>query len=44
MHDPLIPYFNTLKRILRYLRDTLDRGLQLYTSSSLSLIGYADAD
>nr|GEY57984.1 hypothetical protein [Tanacetum cinerariifolium] len=30
MHDPREPYFSALKRILRYVRGTLDYGLQLY--------------
>ncbi|GKA36056.1 ribonuclease H-like domain-containing protein [Tanacetum coccineum] len=33
-----------LKRILRYVRGTLDFGLQLYASSTRSLVAYSDAD
>ncbi|GKA80033.1 ribonuclease H-like domain-containing protein [Tanacetum coccineum] len=29
MHDPRDPHFTALKRILRYVRDTLDYGMQL---------------
>ncbi|GKB48958.1 ribonuclease H-like domain-containing protein [Tanacetum coccineum] len=36
--------YRTLKRILRYVRGTLDYGLQLFSASPLSLIGYSDAD
>ncbi|GJT23984.1 ribonuclease H-like domain-containing protein [Tanacetum coccineum] len=44
MHDPREPYFSSLKRILRYVRATLDFGLQLYASSTRSLVAYSDAD
>jgi histone deacetylase 1/2 len=27
MHDPLVPHFNHVKRILRYLKGTLDLGI-----------------
>ncbi|GJR45486.1 ribonuclease H-like domain-containing protein [Tanacetum coccineum] len=33
-----------LKRVLRYVRGTLDFGLQLYASSTGSLVAYTDAD
>ncbi|GKC02550.1 ribonuclease H-like domain-containing protein [Tanacetum coccineum] len=32
MHDPRDPHFTALKRILRYVRGTLDYGLQLHVS------------
>ncbi|GJT14071.1 ribonuclease H-like domain-containing protein [Tanacetum coccineum] len=38
------PHFAALKRVLRYVRGTLDFGLQLYTSSTGSLVAYSDAD
>ncbi|GKB41866.1 ribonuclease H-like domain-containing protein [Tanacetum coccineum] len=44
MHDPREPHFATLKRVLRYVHGTLDFGLQLYTSSTGSLVAYSDAD
>nr|GEW49254.1 hypothetical protein [Tanacetum cinerariifolium] len=44
MHDPRKPHLATLKRILRYVQGTLDLGLQLYASSTTSLVGYTDAD
>ncbi|GJR79247.1 ribonuclease H-like domain-containing protein [Tanacetum coccineum] len=44
MHDPREPHFSALKRILRYVRGTLDYGLQLYSSSTSSLVAYSDAD
>ncbi|GKB11023.1 ribonuclease H-like domain-containing protein, partial [Tanacetum coccineum] len=44
MHDPREPHFIALKRVLHYVRGTLDFGLQLYTSSTGSLVAYSDAD
>ncbi|GJZ09189.1 ribonuclease H-like domain-containing protein, partial [Tanacetum coccineum] len=44
MHDPREPYLSALKRILWYVRGTLDFGLQLYASSSGSLVAYYDVD
>ncbi|GJS42738.1 hybrid signal transduction histidine kinase M [Tanacetum coccineum] len=44
MHDPREPYFAALKRILRYVRGTLDFGFHLYASATTSLVGYTDAD
>ncbi|GJX99545.1 ribonuclease H-like domain-containing protein [Tanacetum coccineum] len=44
MHDPREPHFSALKRMLRYVRGTLDYGLQLFSSSTTSSIAYLDAD
>ncbi|GKC70832.1 ribonuclease H-like domain-containing protein [Tanacetum coccineum] len=44
MHDPPEPHFSALKRILRYVQGTLDYGLQLFSSTTDSLIAYSDAD
>ncbi|GJU16023.1 ribonuclease H-like domain-containing protein [Tanacetum coccineum] len=44
MHDPREPHFAALKRILRYVRGTMDFGLHLYLSTTTSLVGYTDAD
>ncbi|GJZ86543.1 ribonuclease H-like domain-containing protein [Tanacetum coccineum] len=44
MHDPRDPHFTALKRILRYVRGTLDYGLQLHVSSTTQLSAYTDAD
>nr|GEY41256.1 copia protein [Tanacetum cinerariifolium] len=44
MHDPLELHFAALKRILRYVRGTLDYGLQLFSSSTTDLVAYSDAD
>nr|GEV07621.1 ribonuclease H-like domain-containing protein [Tanacetum cinerariifolium] len=42
MHDPREPHFSALKRILRYVQGTLDYGLQLFSSTTDSLIAYSD--
>jgi hypothetical protein len=44
MHDPREPHLTALKRILRYLRGTLDFGLLLRQSSTMELRVYTDAD
>ncbi|GJW33150.1 ribonuclease H-like domain-containing protein [Tanacetum coccineum] len=44
MHDPREPHFAALKRILRYVRETVDFSLQLYVFATTSLVGYTDAD
>nr|GEV68594.1 ribonuclease H-like domain-containing protein [Tanacetum cinerariifolium] len=44
MHDTWEPHFSALKRILRYVQGTLDYGLQLFSSTTDSLIAYSDAD
>nr|GFB93272.1 ribonuclease H-like domain-containing protein [Tanacetum cinerariifolium] len=44
MHDLREPYFSARKRILRYVQGTLDYGLQLFSSTTDSLIAYSDAD
>ncbi|GJW75425.1 ribonuclease H-like domain-containing protein [Tanacetum coccineum] len=44
MHDPWESYFSALKRILRYVRGTLDHGLQLFLSSTTYLVAYSDMD
>jgi hypothetical protein len=44
IHDPREPHFSALKQVLRYVRGTLDFGLQLYASSTGSLVAYSDVD
>jgi hypothetical protein len=44
MHDPCEPHFILIKRILRYLKGTLDHGLIIHSTTSHSLIAYSDAD
>ncbi|GJS62088.1 ribonuclease H-like domain-containing protein [Tanacetum coccineum] len=43
-HDPPEPYFLALKHILRYVRGTLAYRLQLFSSSTTSLVAYSDVD
>ncbi|GJT94801.1 ribonuclease H-like domain-containing protein [Tanacetum coccineum] len=38
------PYFSALKRLLRYIRGTMPNGLQLFSSTTSSLVAYSDAD
>lgn len=44
MHAPCTDHFSALKRILRYIRGTLDYGLTIQKSSTTSLLSYTDAD
>ncbi|XP_060211727.1 uncharacterized mitochondrial protein AtMg00810-like [Lycium barbarum] len=44
MHDPKVQHMEALKRILRYIRGTIDFGTHLYKSSLQSLLSYTDAD
>ncbi|GKB29880.1 ribonuclease H-like domain-containing protein [Tanacetum coccineum] len=44
MHDPRDPHFTALKRILCYVRGTIDHGLQVHVSSTSQLTAYTDAD
>jgi len=44
MHDPREPHLTALKRILRYIRGTLDLGLLLRPSIATDLVVYTDAD
>ena len=44
MHSPQEPHFNTLKRIIRYVKETIDFGLHLYPYAPTKLITYTDAD
>ncbi|GKE64588.1 ribonuclease H-like domain-containing protein [Tanacetum coccineum] len=44
MHDLREPHLAALKRVLRYVRGTLDHGLQLHVSCTSQLNAYTDAD
>ncbi|XP_066373392.1 uncharacterized mitochondrial protein AtMg00810-like [Miscanthus floridulus] len=44
MHDPREPHLALIKRVLRYIKGTLDYGLQLLRSSTCDLVAYSDAD
>ncbi|XP_062225021.1 uncharacterized mitochondrial protein AtMg00810-like [Phragmites australis] len=44
MHDPREPHLALIKRILRYVKGTIDSGLHIGTSPVSSLTTYSDAD
>ncbi|KAL5564060.1 hypothetical protein UlMin_033807 [Ulmus minor] len=44
MQNPLHNYWKVVKRILRYLKGTMDESILLRRSKNLALIGYCDAD
>ncbi|WVZ94605.1 hypothetical protein U9M48_040475 [Paspalum notatum var. saurae] len=44
MHAPRDAHWNLVKRILRYVRGTLDHGIKISASTSTELIAYSDAD
>ena len=44
MHDPRESHFALVKRILRYIKGTMEYGLALSRSQSHELVVYSDAD
>ncbi|KAJ4720471.1 Retrovirus-related Pol polyprotein from transposon TNT 1-94 [Melia azedarach] len=44
MSNPLIPHWIACKRVLRYLKHTVNYGLEFNTSDNHELIGFCDAD
>lgn len=44
MHTPLLTHWKAVKRIIRYVNGTLEFGVHLHPSSSLSIYGYCDVD
>uniref|UniRef100_A0ACD5Z1H0 Uncharacterized protein n=1 Tax=Avena sativa TaxID=4498 RepID=A0ACD5Z1H0_AVESA len=44
MHAPRSTHLNLVKRIIRYIKGTLDHGTLLVPSSTSSLVAYSDAD
>uniref|UniRef100_A0A2N9IKQ2 Retroviral polymerase SH3-like domain-containing protein n=1 Tax=Fagus sylvatica TaxID=28930 RepID=A0A2N9IKQ2_FAGSY len=44
MHKPTQPHWQSLKRLLRYLKSTIQFGLHIYRSSCSTLQTYSDAD
>ena len=44
MHDPQEPHLAALKRVLRYVRGTLDLGLLLRPCAQSDLVVYSNAD
>nr|XP_051221126.1 uncharacterized mitochondrial protein AtMg00810-like [Lolium perenne] len=43
MHAPRDPHWATVKRILRYIRGTMDFGLSLHASTATDIVAYSDA-
>ena len=44
MHKPTLTYLQSVKRLLRYLKHTIQFGLQIYRSSCSTLQAFSDAD
>uniref|UniRef100_A0A2N9IRZ5 Reverse transcriptase Ty1/copia-type domain-containing protein n=1 Tax=Fagus sylvatica TaxID=28930 RepID=A0A2N9IRZ5_FAGSY len=44
MHKPTLLHWQSVKRLLRYLKHTLTYGLQIFKSSCLDLQAFSDAD
>nr|XP_051202412.1 uncharacterized mitochondrial protein AtMg00810-like [Lolium perenne] len=44
MHAPGNPHWAAVKRILRYIRGTMDFGLSLHASTATDIVAYSDAD
>ena len=44
MQSPKLTHWKALRKILRYIRGTLDFGLAFHPSPSLDLVGFCDAD
>uniref|UniRef100_A0A2N9I499 Reverse transcriptase Ty1/copia-type domain-containing protein n=1 Tax=Fagus sylvatica TaxID=28930 RepID=A0A2N9I499_FAGSY len=44
MHKPIVIHWQSAKRLLRYLKQTLHFGLQIYRSSCNTLQAFSDAD
>jgi hypothetical protein len=44
MHDPREPHLALIKRVLRYIKGTLDYGLKILRSSTSDLVAYSDTD
>jgi hypothetical protein len=44
MHAPREPHLNLVKRILRYIKGSLDLGLRLHATPASTLTAYSDAD
>uniref|UniRef100_A0A2N9HUX6 Reverse transcriptase Ty1/copia-type domain-containing protein n=1 Tax=Fagus sylvatica TaxID=28930 RepID=A0A2N9HUX6_FAGSY len=44
MHKPTLTHWQAVKRLLRYLKDTIQFGLQIFRSSSTALQAFSDAD
>ena len=44
LHAPIDVHFQVVKRLIRYVKNTLHYGLKFTSSSSMGLVAYSDAD
>ncbi|XP_019176458.1 PREDICTED: uncharacterized protein LOC109171834 [Ipomoea nil] len=44
MHSPIVDHWGLLKRVLRYIKGTIDFGLRLSATSSTAIHAYSDSD
>nr|XP_017179568.1 uncharacterized protein LOC108169864 [Malus domestica] len=44
MHSPTVDHLNVVKRILRYLKGSIGKGILMQNNQSTSISGYTDAD
>lgn len=44
LHNPTVDHFMAVKRILRYVKGTINFGLTFSPSSDYNILGYSDAD
>jgi hypothetical protein len=44
MHNPTLNHWSATKRILRYLKESIDYGIQIQASNDLTLQAYSDSD
>ncbi|GKV45074.1 hypothetical protein SLEP1_g52197 [Rubroshorea leprosula] len=44
MHQPSVYHFQLVKRVLRYIKGTLDYGIRICSQSNLDLYGFSDAN
>ncbi|XP_048443896.1 uncharacterized mitochondrial protein AtMg00810-like [Pyrus x bretschneideri] len=44
MHSPMMEHFNLVKKIIRYLKGSVGRGIIMKKNESTQITGYCDAD
>lgn len=44
LHSPIVDHFHAVKHILRYVKGTINYGLNFSRSSAFLLVAYSDAD